>query len=702
MSIRLKDAIYDLVNLSNTSTTTGNSSIKLYVQNNDEVNFGGTPTNGSTTIYFGYRSVDSRTVPTSYIFGGSTGTATVTANGFKKKDSSDSYVLLGAGGHKAVSDFAVSSHTHTRSQITDFPTSMPASDVYAWAKAATKPSYNFGEIGAGIATIGDGTNQIYLRTNGNWASTIYHQSNADEAVVFLNAGKNVSSTNNYTTSWIFAYGTPANRPDWTTLTPAMQIKGNSVVINKLIGSKIGAEYNLDVNGSFNATSGYINKNAILHAGNTKITSGTITINGTNITPLTSLPSHDHTIYTLTSTRHDSDAPAPNSKNGLTFQFSYNIDSNWSNVLMMKSYSDDNYTCSQIITPAGNPGKDTGYSGDMKWRQGRNSTWLGWKTILDSNNYTTYTVTKTGTGASGTWGISISGNAATATSATSATTAGSANVATIARVLGSDDSMKLYANHSNEVNFGGTFKGNTTIFFGYRATDSKAIPTSFVFGSSTGTATITAKGFIMKDSSNSYVLLGGGGHKAVSDFATSGHTHSQYLTELPSHSHAYLPTEQVSVEQNSDAYTWIRSYALTDGKLRSHVYNTSGNEWSYWIGMSTSKAYGSIIRCSYNSGTPTIQVMGLFNGGWSNWRTCSFEGHTHDYAASSHTHSYLPLSGGTMSGCITTPGNDTVVIKPAKNNYDQIGASDCYFWKIFVTNTYTTNLYIGGEQITFTT
>ena len=46
----------------------------------------------------------------------------------------------------------------------------------------------------------------------------------------------------------------------------------------------------------------------------------------------------------------------------------------------------------------------------------------WKTMLDSSNYTSYTVTKTGTGASGTWGISITGNAATATSATSATTA----------------------------------------------------------------------------------------------------------------------------------------------------------------------------------------------------------------------------------------------------------------------------------------
>ena len=38
-----------------------------------------------------------------------------------------------------------------------------------------------------------------------------------------------------------------------------------------------------------------------------------------------------------------------------------------------------------------------------------------KTLLHSGNYTSYTVTKTGSGASGTWGISISGNAATASS-----------------------------------------------------------------------------------------------------------------------------------------------------------------------------------------------------------------------------------------------------------------------------------------------
>lgn len=41
---------------------------------------------------------------------------------------------------------ANASHTHTKSQITDFPTSMPASDVSSWAKAASKPTYTWTEI----------------------------------------------------------------------------------------------------------------------------------------------------------------------------------------------------------------------------------------------------------------------------------------------------------------------------------------------------------------------------------------------------------------------------------------------------------------------------------------------------------------------------------------------------------------------------
>lgn len=58
------------------------------------------------------------------------------------------------------------------------------------------------------------------------------------------------------------------------------------------------------------------------------------------------------------------------------------------------------------------------------------------------------------------------------------------------------------------------------------------------------------------------------------------------------------------------------------------------------------------------------------------------------AASSHTHSdYLPLAGGTMTGAIITPGDDSAVIRPSRNNYDTIGSSSFYFYKMYSTNYY---------------
>ena len=57
----------------------------------------------------------------------------------------------------------------------------------------------------------------------------------------------------------------------------------------------------------------------------------------------------------------------------------------------------------------------------------------------------------------------------------------------------DGTMTVYSEKNNEVNFGGSNNSNT-IYFGYRAKDSKPIPSNFVFGSRTGTATLTAAKF----------------------------------------------------------------------------------------------------------------------------------------------------------------------------------------------------------------
>ena len=55
------------------------------------------------------------------------------------------------------------------------------------------------------------------------------------------------------------------------------------------------------------------------------------------------------------------------------------------------------------------------------RGNNNSAWdTNWLTVLDSNNYNSYSPKLDGTGATGTWGISVTGNAATATKLTGTT------------------------------------------------------------------------------------------------------------------------------------------------------------------------------------------------------------------------------------------------------------------------------------------
>lgn len=76
-------------------------------------------------------------------------------------------------------------------------------------------------------------------------------------------------------------------------------------------------------------------------------------------------------------------------------------------------SDTNKT-QLFITPMNNSGVSNPAVNEMLFYTSNGSEYSsGWSRVLTNRNYTTYTVTKTGGGASGTWGISITGNAATA-------------------------------------------------------------------------------------------------------------------------------------------------------------------------------------------------------------------------------------------------------------------------------------------------
>lgn len=74
--------------------------------------------------------------------------------------------------HQDISGKADKGHKHVKADITDFPTSMSASDVAAWAKAASKPSYTKSEVGLGnVDNTADSAKSVKYATSAGSAST---------------------------------------------------------------------------------------------------------------------------------------------------------------------------------------------------------------------------------------------------------------------------------------------------------------------------------------------------------------------------------------------------------------------------------------------------------------------------------------------------------------------------------------------------
>ena len=88
--------------------------------------------------------------------------------------------------------YTPASHTHTKSQITDFPTSLPASDVSAWAKAESKPSYSKSEVGLGnVDNTADSAKSVKYATSAGSA----------ESATKLQTYKDGSTTETYGASY---------------------------------------------------------------------------------------------------------------------------------------------------------------------------------------------------------------------------------------------------------------------------------------------------------------------------------------------------------------------------------------------------------------------------------------------------------------------------------------------------------------------
>ena len=237
---------------------------------------------------------------------------------------------------------AASSHTHTKAQITDFPTSLPASDVYSWAKAKTKPSYTWDEISSKPTSFSPSSHthtkaQITDFPTSMPASDVY-------------AWAKASAKPSYTWDEI------SSKP--STFTPASH--DHNYAGSASAGGPATSANWLNTNDSL--TYGASGLQYFNH--NTSITSGA----NKNVNPT----------------------------------------NDWYHIIRLNHANKGGYFADIAV------GFHNNYLG---YRRIANGTESGWFQCLDSSNYTSYVPTKTGSGASGTWGISITGSSASATKAT---------------------------------------------------------------------------------------------------------------------------------------------------------------------------------------------------------------------------------------------------------------------------------------------
>mgnify|MGYP000845082709 CR=1 FL=1 len=92
--------------------------------------------------------------------------------------------------------YTPSAHGHAYSEITGTPTSLPASDVYAWAKASVKPSYAWGEVTdkpnvfSFLGTKSKGFNDTAYTENGSWNEVV---TGANDAYINIYTSASASS-----------------------------------------------------------------------------------------------------------------------------------------------------------------------------------------------------------------------------------------------------------------------------------------------------------------------------------------------------------------------------------------------------------------------------------------------------------------------------------------------------------------------------
>lgn len=348
---------------------------------------------------------------------------------------------------KAFGIFGPKAHTHKKSDITDFPTSLPASDVYAWAKASSKPSYSWGEITGKPSTFTPSSHthdyitssyRLTAGTTANRASGIrqYEIYNNGYPFTYGNVLQ-LTGSNGVSQIAMQWHGTGLayrSAPDtsttfsgWATILTSSNY--SSYTVTKTGGGASGT-WGINVTGSAGSVAwGNVSgRPSSLPASDVPAWAKASTKPSYSWSEIGSKPStftpssHTHNYLAIYGSR-PADINFKTSTNGAGAMFHFVATSSTktgkppedSNVLQMNWDNNGGWDTQFAISNGSSP--------HSYIRSQNNGTWGNWTTLLDSSNYNNYSPSKTGTGASGTWGINITGasgsctgNAATASNA----------------------------------------------------------------------------------------------------------------------------------------------------------------------------------------------------------------------------------------------------------------------------------------------
>lgn len=293
---------------------------------------------------------------------------------------------------------ANSSHTHKKADITDFPTSMPASDVKAWAKADTKPVYTKSEVGLGnVDNTADKDKSVKYATSAGAASSVDWSGVKNKPSTYPPSAHNhnIESLTNFDARVYDAAGTRAAN----TVLAAPSDSDGTARFRKLVTADLPSHTHnyagsASAGGAANSSlSLYLNPSTRQTSGDYDMTSSTYACKVT---------------HSVASTIMKTGRP-PEDSSVLTF--GWDTYAGWGAQLAIGSQKGNH-----LYVRGANSKQKTVDNKTVNY-----SEWdSNWRTILDSGNYSSYTVTKTGGGASGNWGINAASASKLTTNAGSST------------------------------------------------------------------------------------------------------------------------------------------------------------------------------------------------------------------------------------------------------------------------------------------